>query len=476
MTFYIINLFLDKIQAYQKSSFLLLFLFSFYCTSLNAENLLVVYNQALQEDPQLEMAKEALEAIKETQIQASSALFLPEAFLIANIGNDWQRFKDRGNAVGVEDSGGVLSQSFITQGYSLNLTQPILHYDRIVQWQQADIRITQAITLFTAAESELMLRVAERYFGILAAEENLVFAKAQENALANKLDEIKQLQGAGYLAMTDVQEAQSGYDRAIADAIEAGRQLRNTRESLQEITGIQYSQLAVMKKDLPLIPPEPMEEERWVEQAMSQNLRLKVSEYSNQIAKAQIDVQKAGHWPTLDATGSHSFSSTGGRFGAADIEDNIIGLQLSLPIYLGGKVNSRIREAEHRYREAKALLKQEQRAVQRATSQAFLGVTAGISRVKALQQTLKSNEIAVKATEAGFYAGYRTPLDIIVAERERISVQRDYARARYDYILNVLKLKQAVGTLAPEDLIKVNDLLEAKAQSDETFSRELTKN
>jgi outer membrane protein len=475
MAFYIINSLLDKLRCYRKVSFLLVFSFSFYCSSLCAENLLLVYNQAIQEDPQLEMAKEALEAIKETQIQASASLFLPEAFITANISNDWQRFKDRGNAVGVEDSGGVLSQSFITQGYSLNLTQPILHYDRIIQWQQADSRIAQAIAQFTSAESELLLRVAERYFGVLAAEENLTFAKAQENALASKLDEIKQLEAAGYLAMTDVQEAQGGYDRAVADAIEADRQLRNAREGLQEITGIQYSQLAVMKKDIPLIQPEPMDEDRWVEQAMTQNLRLKVSEYASQIAKAQIDVQSAGHWPTLDATGSHSFSSTGGRFGAAEIEDNIIGLQLSVPIYLGGRVNSRIREAEHRYREAKAALKQEQRAVKRAASQAFLGVTAGISRVKALQQTLKSNEIAVNATEAGFYAGYRTPLDVIVAERERISVQRDYARARYDYILSVLRLKQAVGTLAPEDLIKVNDMLEAKAQSNKVVSRGLTK-
>jgi outer membrane protein len=149
MAFFIINLFLEKLRWYRNISFNLLFLFGFYCSpSICAENLLLVYNQAIQEDPQLEMAKEALEAIKETQIQASASLFLPEAFVTANIGNDWQRFKNRGNAIGVEDPGGVLSQSFITQGYSLNLTQPILHYDRIVQWQQADSRIAQAIAQF----------------------------------------------------------------------------------------------------------------------------------------------------------------------------------------------------------------------------------------------------------------------------------------------------------------------------------------
>jgi outer membrane protein len=130
-----------------------------------------------------------------------------------------------------------------------------------------------------------------------------------------------------------------------------------------------------------------------------------------------------------------------------------------VPLYQGGRVNSRIRQADHRYREAQATLKQAQRSVHRAASKAFLGVTAGISRVKALQQTLHSSETAVKATEAGFRAGYRTPLDVIVTERQRLSAQRDYTRARFDYLLNTLRLKQAVGTLSPEDLAKVNKWL-----------------
>lgn len=308
---------------------------------------------------------------------------------------------------------------------------------------------------------ELLLRVAERYFAVLAAEENLGYAKAQQDSLAQKLEETKLHEAAGYLAMTDVQESQGGYDQAVADAIQAEHQLRDARESLQEITGIHYNQLAALKEDIPLVQPEPAVEGSWVEQALSQNLGLKASEYSSQIAKAEIDVQKAGHWPTIDATGSHSFNATGGRFGAADIEDNTLGLSLNVPLFQGGKVSSRIREAEHRYREAKAAFKQEQRAVHRTASQAFLGVTAGISRVKALQQTLKSSEIGVKATESGFRVGYRTPLDLIVAERERLSAQRDFTQARYDYLLSTLRLKQSVGTLSPEDLVKINAWLDS---------------
>ncbi|NOU23426.1 MAG: TolC family outer membrane protein [Methyloglobulus sp.] len=444
-----------------KPSIFLVLLISLYLSPLQAENLLTVYNQAVQEDPQLERAREALEAVKETQTQASASLFLPEAYITGNINTDWQHIKNRGNAIiaGDPTQTATTSENFNTLSYTLSVTQPILHYDRIVQWQQADSRIAQGIAQFASAESALLLRVAERYFAVLAAEENLSYAKAQQESLAQKLGETKLHEAAGYLAMTDVQEAQGGSDRAIADAIKAEHQLRDARESLQEVTGIHYNQLAALKEDIPLVQPEPAVEGTWVEQALSQNLGLKASEHASQIAKTEIDVQKAGHWPTIDATGSHSFNATGGRFGAADIEDNTLGLSLNVPLFQGGKVSSRIREAEHRYREAKAAFKQEQRAVQRIASQAFLGVTAGISRVKALQQTLKSSTTAVRGTEAGFRAGYRTPLDVIIAERERLNAQRDYTQARYDYILSTLRLKQAVGTLAPEDLAKVNEWL-----------------
>ena len=427
-----------------------------------AHDLLSVYQQAAQEDPQLEKAREALGAVQETQTQASAALFLPEASLSASVNNDWQ------NVQLSNDSTGASGRSnFIFGGYSLSLTQPILHYDRIIEWQQADIRIAQAEAEFAAAEIALLLRVAERYFEVLAAADNVRFAKAQQNTLARGLMETGQRQAVGFLAMTDVQEAQAGYDRAVADVVEAEHLLSDAREGLQEVTGINYADLAVLKEQIPLVQPDPAIEERWIDQALTQNFGLRISEYATQIAKSAIDIQKAGHLPTLDATSSHIFATTGGRFGSADTEDTIVGLALNVPLYQGGRVNSRVRQAEHVYREAQATLKQTQRSVHRLASKAFLGVTSGISRVKALQQTLHSSEAAVKATEAGFRAGYRTPLDVIITERGRLSVQRDYTRARFDYLLNTLRLKQAVGTLSPNDLAQVNSWLTATA--DNTF-------
>ncbi|MCX7099935.1 MAG: TolC family outer membrane protein [Methylobacter sp.] len=422
-----------------------------------AGDLISVYRQAVQEDPQLERAREALGAIQETQVQASAALFLPEAMATANVNRDAQSVRLGGTSA-LGDSG---RSNFMYGGYTLTLTQPILHVDRFIAWQQADSRIAQAEAEFAVAEIALLLRVTERYFEVLAAANNVQFANAQQDTLARGLKETRQRQAVGYLAMTDVQEAQAGFDRAVADAVEAEHQLRDAKEGLQEVTGNHYDQLASLRDDIQLIPPDPVDEQRWVNQALTQNLGLLVIEQTVKIAKASIDIQQAGHLPTLDATGSRSFTTSGGRFGTADIEDTVVGLALNVPLYQGGRVNSKIREAEHRYREAQAKLKQEQRTVHRAASKAYLGVVAGVSRVKALQQTVNSSQTGLAATQAGFRAGRRTALDVIVAERELLRAQKDYARARYDYVLDTLRLKQSVGTLSPEDLQQVNSWLTA---------------
>ena len=262
--------------------------------------------------------------------------------------------------------------------YTLTLTQPILHYDRIVACQQSDIKIAQVEAEYAAAEINLLLRVTERYFDALSAMDNVKFAQAQVNTLARGLKEVQQRQLVGYLAMTDVQEAQAGYDRALADAVEAEHILNDAKEALQEVTGARIESLAGLSEKMPLVPPDPTDEALWVKQALSQNLSLLVSDLAVKIAEADIDIEKAGHLPTLNAVGSQSFLTSGGRFGAANIEDTAIGMALNVPLYQGGQVNSKIRVAEHRHREMIANLKQNQRTVHRATSKAYLGVITGV--------------------------------------------------------------------------------------------------
>lgn len=440
---------MNKIRQTALSLFMALF-----TAQIEAHDLISVYREAISGDPQLERARESLEAIQESQTQANAALYLPEAHLSANVYGDTQSVQLS------QDSTGVSGRSnFMAGGYVLSLTQPLLHYDRIIGADQSDRRVAQAEAEYAAAETALLLRVAERYFEVLSAQENLNFARIQEQSLARELQETQQFQAAGFLAKTDVRESQAGYDRALADTIETEHQFKDALEGLQEVTGNRYTKLAGLRETLPLIEPEPAIEEAWIQQALKQNFGLIATERWVQTAKEEIQRLEAGHLPTLDVVGSHSFSTSGGRFGSADIRDTAIGLSLNVPIYQGGRVNSRIREAGHRYRETLAKLKQEQRAVHRAASKAFLGVTAGISRIKALERTLLSTEAAVAATTAGFRVGRRTALDVIVAEREQLRAKRDYAKARYDYLLNTLRLKQTVGTLSPNDLAQVNKWL-----------------
>jgi len=419
-----------------------------------AQNLWAVYNQALQNNPQLERAREGLLAMQESKSQAQASAYLPEAVITANINRDSQNIQFGGSAIGLSGS-----STFTTGGYNLSITQPLFHVDRWLALGQADARLAQVEAETNAVEIGLMLKVAERYFDTLAGEENLSFAEALEQSLKRKLIETKQRQAVGFLALTDVQEAQSGYDRAVADAIAADHLLRDTREALQEVTGFFPETLSALTEDFPLVEPEPADENSWVKLALVQNYGILAQEKAVEVAQDDIQRMRAGHLPTLDATGIQSFSTTGGRFGSADVEDTVVGLSLSLPLYQGGRVNSKTREAGHKYRQAIADLDEAKRAVHRATSKAYRGVVAGISRVNALKQALKSSETALKATLAGFNAGRRTNLDIIIAERERLAAQRDFARARYDYLLNTLRLKQAVGSLSPEDLKQIDHWL-----------------
>lgn len=420
-----------------------------------AHDLMSVYQDAATDNPRLEQAREVLAAVMETQIQANAALYLPEAHFSANVNGDSQ------SVLLSRDSTGLSGRSnFMVGGYSLTLTQPILHYDRIIGAQQTDSHVAQAGAEYAAAEIALLLRVAERYFDVLAARENLQFVRLQQESLARGLEETLQHEAAGYLAMTDVQEARAGHDRAAADTVEAERQLKDAFEGLWEVTGKHYENLAGLNAGIPLVEPDPSREDAWVNKALAQNFDILAIERGVEAAREEVQRQEAGHLPTLDAIGNHGFSTSGGRFGTADIQDTMIGLALNVPLYQGGRVNSKVREMEHRYREAQARLKQEQRVIERATSRAFLGVTAGISRIKALAQSLRSNETAVAATVTGFRVGRRTALDVIIAEREQLRVQRDYAKARYDFLLNTLRLKQTVGTLSPADLAQINSWLE----------------
>ncbi|MGH8581179.1 MAG: TolC family outer membrane protein, partial [Gammaproteobacteria bacterium] len=311
---------------------------------------------------------------------------------------------------------------------------------------------------------DLMIRVAERYIAVLAAEDNLVFSRAETAALKRQLEQSNERFEVGLIAITDVQEAQAGYDLARADEIQARNGLDNALEALREITSAYHSDLAGLRDQMPLVRPDPPEIDSWARRARSQNLRLSAAKIAMELAKAEIRRESSGHLPTLDLVGTYGEDDRGGRFGQTSIDATTIGVQVSVPLFEGGQVNSRTREAVYRYQEAAERLEQQRRAVERQSRDAFLGVLTGISRVQALKQALSSSETATKATQAGYSVGTRTAVDVVNSERDLLRARRDYSQTRYDYMLNGLRLKHAAGTLSPEELAVVNDWFTGDAE------------
>ena len=421
--------------------------------SLHAQagGLLDNYQLAHENDPQLRAAEATRNAQLEVRPQSVAAL-LPNIAITANTDHISTETKSNFQFNPSRD------ESFNSHGYSLTLTQPVYRHDRIVALRQADSTVAQAEADYAAAEQDLMLRLSVAYFDLLAAQDNLEFANAEKEATARQLEQAKQRFEVGLIAITDVYEAQAQFDLTVAQAISAENVLSNAREALQEITANYEQQPQSLQADIPLITPEPADIEAWVALATKQNLVLSSAQYASDVASEEVNRLRAGHYPTLDIVASRSTSNSNSGFGSESDTDRI-SLQLNVPIYSGGSVNSQTRQASYNAEAARQALIQTRRSVLRQTRDAYQGVIAELSRVKALSQAVKSSEKAMEATQAGFEVGTRTIVDVLLSQRELFRAKRDYSRSRYDYILNTLRLKQAAGSLSKSDIESVNQLM-----------------
>ena len=425
------------------------FLSAYVCPVFPVD-LLEIYGHALDSDPQYRQVAATQRAVLEQRPQALAQL-LPTLTFSANAMTNEEDITTEFNPI--DRTGKV---SYGSHGYSLDLSQPLFRGDRIMGYLQADNLIRQADAELIAARQDLIVRTTRAYFEVLAAYDNLGFAEAEKKSLSRQLDQAKQRFDVGLSAITDVQEAQAGYDRAFAAEIEARNNVDNTQEALREITGIYISDLALLGETMPLLSPQPEEIETWTGATLEQNLNVLAARHSVDSARREVKKQQAGHLPSVDMVARHSLNSTGGRFGSYESESSSIGVQVNVPLFSGGFVSSRVRETRERLNAELERLEQARRNAQRLTRQAYLGVISGISRVKALKQAVVSSETALEATEAGFEVGTRTAVDVVAAERATSQARRDYARARYDYLLDTLRLKQASGSLSVEDLSEVN--------------------
>jgi outer membrane protein len=419
--------------------------------AVQAQDLLSVYDLALENDPALKEAAQQLASAREVMPQ-SKAQLLPNIFVggdLAYVNRDTRSSASSTNE-GTED--------FSTYSLALRLQQPVYRRDYWMQLDQAENQIAQAEANYASAELDLMARVINAYFNILSAQDDLTVSKAQTEANQRQLEQAQQRFDVGLIAITDVHEAQAAYDRSRATQIAAENEVDNSWEALFQIIGPQPRDLAKLGEKLPLDSPEPDDIESWANSAVEQNYAIIAAMNAAEVARKQIEVARSGHYPTVDLEASYGASRSNANSGS-DIDDAQIGLQLTIPLYQGGGTTSRVRQAQYDYEAAKEALDRERRSVNSSVRNAYRSVISTISQVKALHATTISSKSALESTQAGYEVGTRTLVDVLAAQTQMFSATRDYLRSRYDYLINGLLLKQRASILSREDLSRVNNWL-----------------
>lgn len=412
-------------------------------------NLMDVYREAQQQDATFASARAAYQAGLEALPQGR-ALLLPTASLSANT---------TGNRV---ERAGTPTIDFNSHGYSLALSQPVYRKQNWAQYQEAKSQVSQAEGQFASARQDLIIRVAQAYFDVLLAQDNVTLAGAQKAAIAEQLAQAKRNFEVGTATIVDTHEAQARYDLATSQEIAALNDLEVKKRTLQVIIGKTPESLTVLGENLPLVFPEPNDMAKWVELAEQQSPTLKVQRAALEIANQEVERNRAGHYPTLDLVASYADNTNASlSFGlGGEIKSSAVALQFNLPLYQGGAVNSRVRQSLALQEKARQDLELADRQVALQTRQSFLGVTSGVAQVKALEQALVSSQSSLDSTKLGQEVGVRTNVDVLNAQQQLYSARRDLFQARYNYVISQLQLRAAVGTLSEADLEQVNRWLQ----------------
>jgi len=355
-----------------------------------------------------------------------------------------------------------------THRYGVDLKQNIFRWENWVALKRADAQVAQAEADYQAARQDLIERVAQRYFDVLSAQDDLEAQQAALISIERQLAQAESRFQIGLIAVTDVEEARAAHDSGAAAVIAAKRTLASNQELLREITGDAFDRLARPVEPFELANPDPVSEDRWVEMALQQNLALVSSRLAADIARENVSAARGGHFPSLDLVGSRYKDTSNGvdtftdgtSAGGTTLnqQQRTIGLQLTFPIYSGGMVSSQVRQAVYLHRAAKERVERVARQTEHDARDSYLGVLSEISRVKALHRAVESNAISLRATESGYEAGTRTAVDVLQTRQLWVQALTDYSRSRYDYMLNVIKLQQAAGTLSQQSLEKLNSL------------------
>ncbi|MDQ2068532.1 TolC family outer membrane protein [Natronospira bacteriovora] len=417
-------------------------------------DLLTVYELAMENDPRIHQARARLDRLNEARPQARARL-LPTVSLSGQMDESWVDGEQIGFDPATQEVGLVDFESNTeTTSYGLEVRQTLFRWDAWVGLSEAEARVAEAEAQYDGALQDLLIRVAQAYFDLLLAAENLETRVITREAFEVELERAEFSREVGVASRTDVEEARAAHDRALADEIGAERQLELARERLYEITGRHFPMVSRPRGEIEPAMPEPADIDFWVERAFEHNPELNAARFVAEASGDRVRQARAGRYPTVDLVASRRWVDRSGDnpFQNQDTVNDQIGLQLTVPLFTGGENNSRVREARAAEREAWSGVDLATREVRRSTRDAFLGVRAGVAQVAALRQAVRSSETAVEATEVGVEVGTRSTVDLLNARRELADARARLSEVRYAYLIDSLRLRRAVGQLDADDL------------------------
>ena len=440
----------------KRSASRLLVLFGMACAAGEAlsADLLQVYHEALVNDAQYATARSTAEAGREKLPQGLAGL-LP--VIGATAGTTWNDNKYHA------DNLPGWNKDYNTHSYNVSLTQPLFRWQNIVQYGQAKWQVAQTEATFAQASQDLILRTAQAYFDVLYAQENLAAVRSSKQSIGTQLEQAKKNFEVGTATITDTYEAQSRFDLATALEVSGENDLEVKRYALRVIVGKDPGELARLRADAKLLPPTPANMEKWVEAAESDNFQVQAQQAAYEVADREVERARAGHYPTVDVVANYGKTNSALSVASnAGLETDVrnIGLQLSIPIYQGGSVNSKTREAIANRSAAQSGLENARRTAKLNARQSYLGVVNGLSQILALDAALVSSVSALESNKLGYEVGVRINIDVLNAEQQVYVTRRDLAKTRFDTLLAQLRLKASVGTLSDADLERINPLFE----------------
>lgn len=416
-------------------------------------DLVQAYKDSLANDAQLLSARSALEAAKERVPQAAAGL-KPNVALTASTG--YQYFQNNPNA------GTSFSKSFAPTTLGVNLSYPLFRLQNVEALEQSKIQQSVAEAALAQTQVDLILRVSQAYFDVLASQDSLETVRAQKRAVAEQLASAKRNFEVGTATVTDQQEAQAKYDLVVAQEFAGESDLEVKYSALSLLTGKPVNRNKVLRPGVTLQGPQPARENDWVDSARANNYQVQQAILGAEVARREIDKQRYGDYPTIDIIGGLTHSRnpvTLAAGGGGNTNSANVGLQLNVPLYSGGAASARVREAAANFEKIKADLEVARRQVEQATRVSYVGVNSGLAQVRALEAAERSSQLALDSNQLGYQVGVRINVDVLNAQQQLFTTRRDLSKARYDTILAGLKLKAGAGSLKEEDIEMINGLL-----------------